>query len=84
MIDEAETVDLELELLQVRPGVVHRDAARIGGALAFHLGRTGSARIGVNFGAVVDDVVDGGLDGLRRGVEFGQCGHGCLLMLKRI
>ena len=68
--DEAEAVDVELELAEVRAAVVHHDLVRIGRAAVLHVRGAGAAGVVEDLGAVVDDVVDGRLDGQRRGVEL--------------
>jgi hypothetical protein len=78
VIDEAEAVHLQVEFLHLRTGVVHRHVVWIDGALALDLGRTWAAAVGEDLGAVVGDVVYSGFDGARRGVEFGEFGHGVL------
>ena len=76
-----EAVHVEIELAEVRAGVVHHHLVRIGRAAVLQLRGAGAADVVEDLGAVVDDVVDRRLDGQRRGVGFGESGHGCLRLI---
>ena len=72
---EPEAVDIEIELADMRAAVVHHDLLRVLRAAGSDVERAWTAGVGEHLGTVVDEIVDDRLDGLRRGVEFGESGH---------
>jgi hypothetical protein len=68
---KAEAVALEREGVDVRPAVMNRHAPGVGSAAASHVLAARPRGDGEDLAAVVNDVVERGLDLVRCSVEFG-------------
>ncbi len=82
VIDKTETVAIELEAIHLEPAVVHLHLARIVGSAAAAIVGAGLAGIGEQPLAVVLDVVDGRLQDIGSIFDFGEDGHGNLLLIR--
>src|SRR5262249_2001330 len=74
---------IERERIASAPGVTDGHAMRVGCAAGAHVERPGAAGLGEKLLAVIEDVVDGCLDGFGRGFLFYDGNHGQLPFYSR-